>query len=138
MSEYTAHEILSRLGEAAVTLRRMPPDKGPAGHKSTWPEWLRDAWFRYNTEVAAADLNAKTRIQPSAEDIDRMDEAIPWLQLIDQDEAKILWARVQPRRVTWGMIARKLGVSERTARRRTMEIALRLSRRVNGRSKKVA
>ena len=127
--DITGAEILDRLKEAAQTLRRLPPVRGPMGHRSHWPEWLRDAWFKYGSDAAHDDQHRKMRIPADGDAIDRMDEAIPWLQLLPPDEAKLVWAKAN--KATWFMLARRMGVSERTARRRFMEMLLTMAQQLN-------
>jgi len=127
--DITGAEIAVRMKEAARTLRRLPPVRGPMGHRSHWPEWIRDPWDKYATEAALRDLTLKSRILPSPDEIDRMDEAVPWLQLLPQDEARLVWARANRR--TLFELGKMMGVSESTARRRLMEIYLRLAVLIN-------
>ena len=103
-------DILIRMEEAAQTLRRMPAPRGPSGHRSAWPEWLRDPWDKYNQPSAIQDLDAKARITPSPEEIDRMDETIPWLQILEPWQAKVVWARATGH--TWKRCARLIGASD--------------------------
>ena len=131
MSEHwTGDVVFDRIIEAARTLRQLPPVKGPAGYRSAWPDWVRDAWHRYGREAATADLGAQTlRIRPSPEAIDRMDETIPWLQLLDDEMARVVWARAN--RVAWCKLAAMMGCDRRTCRRRLLLAMVELASTLN-------
>lgn len=126
----TAVDVFERLRRAAQTLRRLPHAKGPQGHRTQWPEYVRDGWLAYGSQAANDDLKAHIKVLPSPEDIDAMDEAIPWLQLVDDDDtARAIWARAN--RAKMYDVARMLGVSKRTAERRLKMALIDLARAIN-------
>lgn len=126
----TPDEVFERLKEAAQTLRRVPTIKGPKGHGTHWPEWLRDAKLAYGYDSSQAELNERAmRIQASPEQIDKMDEALGWLQLIEKSKAQFIWARANNQR--WGRIATRMGVSVGTARKNVMAYVVDLTKKVN-------
>jgi len=119
-------DVLVRMEEAATTLKRMPGIKRPSGHRSHWPEWLRDAHLAYGYDAAQEDLDAKSRIHPTPEQIDRMDEAVPWLQHVSIDEGRAIWARANG--ATWRRCARLFGASDpRTGQKRVMDACMVIS-----------
>ena len=124
--DITAAEIMERLSEAARTLRRLPAVKGPHEHRSHWPDYVHAAQEAYGYAGVG-----RIRITPSPRDIDAMDEAIPWLQLMDDDDARIAWARAN--RTPWWKIGAIAGCDPRTAQRRLMEALLRTAAVLNER-----
>jgi hypothetical protein len=124
--EVTAADVMQRLAEAARTLRRLPSVKGPHGHRSYWPDYVHAA-----SEAYGYDRVGRLRITPSPEDIDAMDEAIPWLQLMTDDDARIAWARAN--RTPWWKIGAIAGCDPRTAQRRLMEALLKTAKALNDR-----
>ena len=58
-----------------------------------------------------------------------MDEAIPWLQLMTDDDARIAWARAN--RTPWWKIGAIAGCDPRTAQRRLMEALLKTAKALN-------
>ena len=88
-------EIEDRFEEAALTLRRPPnpPGSGPKGDGSSWPEYVHDAKHAYGYR------EARMRVVPSAKDIERMEECIEWLRLVEASEGRIIWLRAE--RVRW-------------------------------------
>ena len=127
---WTGDSVFERIVEAARTLRQLPPVKGPAGYRSAWPDWVRDAWHKYGREAATVDLGAQTlRIRPSPEAIDRMDETILWLQLLDDEMARVVWARAN--RVAWWKLSAMMGCDPRTCRRRLLLAMVELASTLN-------
>ncbi len=124
--DITAAEIMERLSEAARTLRRLPAVKGPHEHRSHWPDYVHAAQEAYGYAGVG-----RIRITPSPRDIDAMDEAIPWLQLMDDDDARIAWARAN--RTPWWKIGAIAGCDPRTAQRRLMEALLKTAAVLNER-----
>jgi len=120
----TAADVMQRLAEAARTLRRLPPARGPHDHRSRWPAYVHTA-----TEAYGYSTVGRMRVTPSPRDIDAMDEAIPWLQLMDEDDARIAWARAN--RTAWWKIGAMAGCDPRTAQRRLMEALLKVAKHLN-------
>lgn len=120
----TAADLMQRFAEAARTLRRLPPVRGPHGHRSHWPDYVHAASEAYGYSTVG-----RMRVSPAPEDIDAMDEAIPWLQLMDNDDARIVWARAN--RSPWWKIGAIAGCDPRTAQRRLMEALIKTARRLN-------
>jgi hypothetical protein len=105
-------EIEDRFEEAALTLRRLPnpPGSGPEGYGSSWPEYVHDAKHAYGYH------EARMRVVPSAKDIERMEECIEWLRLVEASEGRIIWLRAE--RVRWRQICIRMGCVRSTAWRR--------------------
>ena len=82
-------ELRQRFREAAYTLRRLPmPRHGlPASFKVSWPD-IAYEWLAYGWTPARAP-----RIPPSPGEIDRLDEVLGWMHLLDRQQRVILWAR---------------------------------------------
>ena len=109
---WDAEAVEARLAEAADTIRRLRvPGAWPAGHRSLWPDVVRDFWdvFGFHeTEVRPSP--------PSPRAIGRMDETMTWLTFIDTPlDRRIVWAKA------FGLsnrkIARITGWSRETVRR---------------------
>ncbi len=90
---WTAEMVRSRLAEAADTLRRLPIPRGgfPARLRSHWPEVVQEsfeAWI-----ASGRDRPFLCPAAPSPQAIDRLDQTLPWLNLLDRGERRIVWAR---------------------------------------------
>lgn len=70
---WTRHAVEQRLRDALITLRRLPAGRiWPSDIRIAWPEIVRE-WDSYGWDRAA-----KPRVQATADDIRRMDEALGW------------------------------------------------------------
>ncbi|PZX03040.1 DUF6362 family protein [Celeribacter halophilus] len=126
----TVAEVEERLEEAALTLKRLPNLGGPQGYKSSWPEYVQSSATAYGYEQATM------RVTPSAKEIQRMEDAIEWLKLIDYrddpqrtaDDRKIVWMRAEQHR--WAAIQRAVGLSRSQAWRRHAAALITLQRRL--------
>ncbi len=109
MNMMTPKEVASRLVEAADVLHRLP-SKGlfPAGHGTAWPDFIRDPGTDY------PDRNARTRASyPTPDEITRMDEALLWLNLLDDPQGRrLVWSRA--RKVPWKELVAEHGKSRAT------------------------
>lgn len=104
----TVDEIEERLEEAALTLKRMPVQDGPKGYGSSWPDVVRSRFTAYGFE------EARMRVIPSAQEIQRMEDAIDWLRLLDDpDDRHIVWMRAEQHR--WRAICNRVGLSRSQA-----------------------
>lgn len=114
--------ISRRLFEAGCTLAVLPMHGlRPANVRVAWPEIMADAdpdW------IDAMPDDSGRMPRPTAKAIARMDEALGWLSLIDDD--RMNWRRaiclrlvVHPishrHRWAWRAVGRKLGVDHKTA-----------------------
>lgn len=119
-------EIESRLREAADVLRRLPRPKEIAelrGRWSAWPGVVRKAGEAYGY-----DRTRRIVIPPSGAEIDRMDEAVVWLQWLDKKESHLVWLRVSG--VAWRDLEHVFGHSARTLQRRHQSALDRISWRL--------
>lgn len=75
MSSWSPDAILARLEEAMRTLRRLPGQHvWPAGMKIAWPDVVREFHESYGYDAAT-----RPRLQATAAEIQRMDEALGWV-----------------------------------------------------------
>jgi hypothetical protein len=125
----TPSEIEDRFEEAALTLRRLPnpPGSGPKGYGSSWPEYVHDARHAYGYH------EARMRVIPSAQDIERMEECIEWLRLVEASEGRIIWLRAE--RVRWRQICIRMGCVRSTAWRRWAASLITIANHLNRRGK---
>ncbi len=121
----TPSEIEDRFEEAALTLRRLPnpPGSGPKGYGSSWPEYVHDAKHAYGYH------EARMRVIPSAQDIERMEECIRWLRLVEASEGRIIWLRAE--RVRWRQICIRMGCVRSTAWRRWAASLINIANHLN-------
>ena len=110
MDEWTTHEVETRLVEAADVLKRLPEQK-VRGYFNVWPEMVYD--FADKVGQAAEPMR---RPPPSASSITRMEETLEWLQMLDGEDARLVWARAEGMR--WKPICWRFGISRATAARR--------------------
>lgn len=102
MSAWTPDMVLARLEEAMRTLRRLPAQHiWPAGLRNAWPDFVREFHESYGYDKAV-----RPRLQATAGEIARMDEALCWIwdwlhpracakAGIPEDAARILLYRAQ-------------------------------------------
>lgn len=97
---WSSDEVEYRLNEAARTLRHMKLGGHaiPSTQVTYWPEVVRSAVEAYGWEE-----EKPKRGRPSAQAIDRMDQAIGWLLILTDDERRIVWARSE--RMPWAWMA---------------------------------
>ncbi|MFD0979969.1 DUF6362 family protein [Tropicimonas aquimaris] len=133
----TPAEIEERFEEAALTLKRMPnpPGSGPSGYGSSWPAYVQEARHAYGYH------EARMRVIPNAKEIQRMEEALDWLRLIDhpeQDRAtidrRIVWMRADGHH--WRAICRAVGLGRSQAWRRWSAALIHLSRALGRQGRK--
>ncbi|NDR55697.1 DUF6362 family protein [Aliiruegeria sabulilitoris] len=125
----TPTEIGERFEEAALTLKRMPnpPGSGPSGYGSSWPAYVQEAKHAYGYH------EARMRVVPNAAEIQRMEEALDWLRLINHPEPgraaidrRIVWMRADGHR--WRTVCRTVGLGRSQAWRRWSAALIQLSR----------
>jgi hypothetical protein len=97
---WTPSRVAERMEEAAATLQRLPAPR-VRGYFSTWPPIVRDAWEAFGWEQTQVRLGP-----PSAEAIDRMDEALGWLHWLEADAARLVWLRAC--RLPWKAFIRRM------------------------------
>ena len=125
----TYNEIEDRLEEAALTLKRLPVKGGAKGYGSSWPDVVRSRFTAYGFE------QARVKVIPNAQEIQRMEDAIDWLRLIgsgveqrDAQDRRIVWMRAEL--YPWRVICRHVGLSRATAWRRWLNELLTIEKRL--------
>jgi hypothetical protein len=125
----TPREIEDRFELAALTLKRLPnpPGSGARGYGNAWPEYVRDARHAYGySEV-------RMRVVPSAAEIQKMEDCIDWLRLLDPEDARIVWLRAEG--VRWRQICIRAGCVRTTAWRRWAAALLTIAKHLNAKEK---
>ncbi len=107
---WTTEVVAARLHEAAMTGRRLPSAM-VKGYYNTWPMIVRQEWERW-----ALDDRPMHRFPPSPEAVERMMETMRWMQLIREEQRRLLWMRAHGQR--WREISTLLACDRNTARRR--------------------
>lgn len=127
--EFTPRMIEDRMEEAALTLRRLPnpPGSGPKSYGQSWPEYVHDAMHAYGYS------EARMKVIPSADQIQRMDECIEWLRFVSPDDARIVWQRAEGWR--WRHVCIQAGCVRQTAWRRWAAALLTIANHLNKQSK---
>lgn len=122
--EITAASVMDRLTAAARTLHRLPNSYFDDPSRLEWPSYVRDTIQSYGYVGVG-----RIRITPSPKDLDEMDEAIPWLRLMDDGAARIAWARAN--RTPWWKIAALRETDPRKAQRTLMTALLDVASKLN-------
>lgn len=128
-------DIERRLRDAGKTLMMMPMPKDgmPAGNRAAWPDVLQSFWdvagvadegTVQERQEALAQARNYIRLRASAAAINRLDEVLGWLLLIDTPcHRKAVMARMMTHPVSeqpvykWTRIAYALGTKRWTVRR---------------------
>jgi hypothetical protein len=126
MTDWTIDDVADRLAEAAHTGRRLPPVK-VQGYFNVWPIIVRKEW-----EKLAADGRSVHYVPPTPAAIDRMVEAMRWMQWIETEQRHLLWMRASD--VEWKVICRRFGCDRTTAWRRWQRVLKIIADHLNGRS----
>ncbi len=125
MSEWTREMVEERLIEAADVMKRLPNVR-VAGFFSTWPAKRQEF-----SDLVGQEPVPMRRPAPARDAIDRTEQALPWLQWLEAEDAKLVWMRVEG--IPWKAICARFGISRVTANRRweyaMSLIAWRLNRR---------
>ena len=106
---WTTEVVAARLQEAAMTGRRLPSAM-VKGYYNTWPTFVRQDWERWALEDRPVQ-----RVPPSHEAVERMMETMRWMQLIREEQRRLLWMRAHGQR--WREISALLACNRSTARR---------------------
>lgn len=121
---WTPKAVADALEEAAQTLRRFPSVR-VRGYISTWPPVIRDFWEAYGWN----DVEVRPG-PPTAAAIDRMDECMGWLRMLDADEVRLVWLRAEG--VRWKSIAHRFGIDRSTAWRHWTCALIKIAAHLNG------
>lgn len=98
----TADEIKDRLEAAAYVMRLLPPVKVQGYVTSKFN-------IAYTPQEIAFMDKKPLRIKPTNRQIDQMDEAILWLDVLLPIERKLVWKRAE--RIPWKILCREFGLS---------------------------
>lgn len=109
MADWTRAQVEDRLESAAEVMRALPGVK-PQGHFSTWPQYMHSFADKVGQEPEMR------RPRPSPRAISQAEEAMLWLQWLEPELGKLLWARVSG--TEWKPICWQFGISRPTAHRR--------------------
>ncbi len=120
---WTTDEVANRFHEAAITARRLPPVR-VQGYFNTWPPIVRHAW-----EVLGADDAIYRSYPPTPQAVERMLEAMRWVQWLEVEQRYLVWMRADGYR--WREITRRFGCDRTTAWRRWNIALLVVSERLN-------
>jgi hypothetical protein len=125
MAEWTRDDVEQRLTEAADVLKRLPGHRVP-GYFNTWPDMM----IEFSDLVGQKPVPMRAP-PPDPAAISRMEEAITWLQLLEPDDAKLVWTRAEG--APWKAICWRFGISRATAHRRWEYGLCLIAWRLNGR-----
>ena len=121
---WTPKAVADALEEAAQTLRRLPPVR-VRGYVSAWPPVIREFWEAFGWH------EPQVRLGPPAPDaIDRMDEVLRWLLILEPDEVRLVWLRAQG--VRWKVIAHRYRIDRSTAWRHWSYALIKIAGQLNG------
>ena len=108
--DWTIDEVAARFAEAAHTAQRLPSVR-VQGYFNVWPTIVRQQW-----ETLSHEPIPMRPIPPSPEAIERMEEAMRWVQWLEVGDRHLVWMRAKD--VAWNRIARRFGCNRATAWRR--------------------
>ena len=103
MNDWTIDDVAARFAEAAETGRRLPRVR-VQGYFNVWPEFVREGW-----EGFSEPEDGYRPLPPSPQAIDRMMEAMHWVQWLEVDQRHLVWMRA--REYEWKDICRRFGCS---------------------------
>ena len=123
MAEWTMDDVAARFAEAAETGRRLPPVR-VQGYFSVWPAFVRKEWEGF------ADRDYQYRpLPPTPEAIDRMLEAMRWVQWLEEEQRHLIWMRAK--QYEWRVICRRFSCERTTAWRRWQRALQIVAERLN-------
>ena len=126
MAEWTIDDVAARFAEAAETGRRLPPVR-VQGYFSVWPAFVRKEWEGF------VDRDYQYRpLPPTPEAIDRMLEAMRWVQWLEEEQRHLIWMRAK--QYEWRVICRRFGCERTTAWRRWQRALQIVAERLNEQS----
>ncbi len=124
VAEWTKEDVAARFSEAAETARRLPRVR-VQGYFNVWPAFKREPW-----EVFGAPEDDYRPLPPTPVAIDRMMEAMRWVQSLEVEQRHLVWMRA--RQFEWRDICRRFGCDRTTAWRRWQRALQTVVGRLNG------
>jgi hypothetical protein len=107
---WSSQGVADRLWEAARTAHRLPPVT-VQGYFSLWPVIARSEYERM-----ACDEPRPVRFEPTPQEVDRMLQAMRWVQVLELNERHLVWMRAN--RHDWQEIGKRFACDRTTAWRR--------------------
>lgn len=108
----SVREVEQRLMRAMQTLRALPDgDRRMLAMRSPWPPYVQEYIDAYGSVVAE-----EPRFRPTPFDVSDFLVALSWAQHLSKSDWRILWWRSFD--LSFGLIAKYIGRSDETARRR--------------------
>lgn len=120
---WCSEDVAARFHAAVVTSRRLPPAR-VQGYFNLWPPMVRQPWERY------PDDERKLHFPPDPVDVDRMLEAMRWIQCLEVERRHLVWMRAD--NYEWNEIGKRFGCCRTTAWRRWKSSIDIVVRHLNG------
>lgn len=121
---WTIEDVSGRFEEAASTSRRLPRVR-VQGYFNTWPPIVRQEWERL-----AEEDRPMQRFPPEPAAIDRMLEAMRWVQWLEVEQRHLVWMRAK--RYGWREITIRFACDRTTAWRHWKLAMQQVADRLNG------
>ena len=110
MPQWTADAVAARFAEAAETAHKLPRVR-PAGYFNPWMTLAMHIPDRYPDPQRAYRLPP-----PGPQAVERMLEAMRWVQWLEVEQRHLVWMRAH--RYRWEQIGQQFACATRTAQRR--------------------
>ena len=122
-TQWTVEQVANRFAEAAWTAHRLPR-MGPRGYFNPWMTTAFQVPDRY------PDPERLYRpLPPSPQDVERMLEAMRWVQWLEVEQRHLVWVRAN--RYEWQQIGRRFACDRNTAARRWKRLMELIAWRLN-------
>ncbi len=122
-TQWTVEQVANRFAEAAWTAHRLPR-MGPRGYFNPWMTTAFQVPDRY------PDPERLYRpLPPSPQDVERMLEAMRWVQWLEVEQRHLVWMRAN--RYEWQQIGRRFACDRNTAARRWKRLMELIAWRLN-------
>ena len=122
-TQWTVEQVANRFAEAAWTAHRLPR-MGPRGYFNPWMTTAFQVPDRY------PDPERLYRpLPPSPQDVERMLEAMRWVQWLEVEQRHLVWMRAN--RYEWQQIGRRFACDRNTASRRWHRVMELVAWRLN-------
>ncbi|MFZ2738070.1 MAG: DUF6362 family protein [Burkholderiaceae bacterium] len=122
-SVWSCEDVAIRFQDAVTTGRRLPPVR-VQGYFNAWPTIVRQEWERF------ADNERVIRLPPSPVDVERMLEAMGWVQWLEVEQRHLVWMRAD--NYEWNEIGRRFGCCRTTAWRHWKSAMEAVAEQLNG------